>query len=336
MCGKRSMMLVPAVILALAWMIGQAAAQETTAAPADGDEEYLLRGPLHEAFAEPVTFDPQPGLVVPNGAARAGPGDAAGSQARRRCRVDFRATGPGTTSARIIFGSPAFTACFRRANAAVPGYWRQAGNGYQWVPGFWTPAEAQQVEYLPPPPRVSNRAPQPSPLGGSLLDQRVLGIRKHRLSLAAGLLGGRARRLGVGARFLCLDTVRLHLRARLLGLPARESGHVLRSGLLSPYGPHPAGILLQSPPRDRSWPALHSPLRAARLLPLLLRRLVRFAAPLRHLRLVQFSRASRIRSNLVLRSLALPPPRHRLREPRPRLARLLQPPRGSPPAPHVA
>ena len=30
----------------------------------DGDAEHLLRGPLHEAFATPVAFDPEPGLVV--------------------------------------------------------------------------------------------------------------------------------------------------------------------------------------------------------------------------------------------------------------------------------
>src|SRR5687768_3068923 len=29
------------------------------------DMEVLSRGPVHEAFAEPVVFDPTPGLVVP-------------------------------------------------------------------------------------------------------------------------------------------------------------------------------------------------------------------------------------------------------------------------------
>ena len=163
MCGKRSMMLVPAVILALAWMIGQAAAQETTAAPADGDEEYLLRGPLHEAFAEPVTFDPQPGLVVPKAPPEPVPemppevkpdDDAvwiSGYWAWDDQREDY------------IWVSGVYRV-FPPGERWVPGYWRQAGNGYQWVPGFWTPAEAQQVEYLPPPPESLEQGPSsPTP-----------------------------------------------------------------------------------------------------------------------------------------------------------------------------
>lgn len=40
------------------------AAQQTSAAAVKG-VEILTRGPVHEAFAETVTFDPQPGIVVP-------------------------------------------------------------------------------------------------------------------------------------------------------------------------------------------------------------------------------------------------------------------------------
>ena len=38
-----------------------------TAGPADVEEgvQVLTRGPVHEAFAETVTFDPEPGIVVP-------------------------------------------------------------------------------------------------------------------------------------------------------------------------------------------------------------------------------------------------------------------------------
>src|SRR5438105_1908609 len=34
-------------------------------ADADGQGEVLTRGPVHEAFAEPVQFNPKPGAVVP-------------------------------------------------------------------------------------------------------------------------------------------------------------------------------------------------------------------------------------------------------------------------------
>ena len=41
--------------------------QVLTRGPADVEEgvQVLTRGPVHEAFAELVTFDPDPGIVVP-------------------------------------------------------------------------------------------------------------------------------------------------------------------------------------------------------------------------------------------------------------------------------
>ena len=44
------------------------AARQASAAGQDG-VEVLTRGPVHEAFAETITFDPQPGIVAPKSAA---------------------------------------------------------------------------------------------------------------------------------------------------------------------------------------------------------------------------------------------------------------------------
>ena len=41
-----------------------AAPQTTQADPTDG-VQVLTRGPVHEAFAETISFDPEPGIVVP-------------------------------------------------------------------------------------------------------------------------------------------------------------------------------------------------------------------------------------------------------------------------------
>src|SRR5688572_32839932 len=40
------------------------AAQQVPGAGQDG-VEVLTRGPVHEAFAETITFDPEPGIVAP-------------------------------------------------------------------------------------------------------------------------------------------------------------------------------------------------------------------------------------------------------------------------------
>ncbi|UCF84883.1 MAG: hypothetical protein JSV50_04420, partial [Desulfobacteraceae bacterium] len=40
------------------------AAEETAPIP-DEDVQVLTSGPIHEAFAEPVTLDPEPGIIAP-------------------------------------------------------------------------------------------------------------------------------------------------------------------------------------------------------------------------------------------------------------------------------
>ena len=43
----------------------QAVAAQQVRAELEEGIQVLTRGPVHEAFAETVTFDPQPGIVVP-------------------------------------------------------------------------------------------------------------------------------------------------------------------------------------------------------------------------------------------------------------------------------
>lgn len=128
----------------------------------DKDAESLLRGPLHEAIAEPVTFDPQPGLVVPKkppepieemppeikpeGEAIWIPGYWAWDDERE----DFL----------WVSGAYRVPPPQRRW---VPGYWCDVPDGYQWISGFWAPLEVDQVQYLPQPPEAIERGPSSPP-----------------------------------------------------------------------------------------------------------------------------------------------------------------------------
>ena len=47
-------------------------AQQFSGDPGNPDTQVLARGPIHEAFASPVVFNPTPGPVVP----QAAPSDA--------------------------------------------------------------------------------------------------------------------------------------------------------------------------------------------------------------------------------------------------------------------
>ena len=122
--------------------------------------EVLTRGPVHEAFAEVVAYNPQPGQTVakeppkaieevPPAEKPAGdytwiPGYWSWDQDRDNfiwVTGAWRIPPPGTTW--------------------VPGYWNPTGNGHQWVGGYWGPAAnpanagapAPETVYLPPPPQ---------------------------------------------------------------------------------------------------------------------------------------------------------------------------------------
>ena len=128
--------------------------------------EVLTRGPIHEAFAEPVIFDPAAGLIVP--VAPPAPINESAPE-----------MGPATPGMSWIPGYWAWdqdrngyiwiSGAWRLAppNCAwVPGYWTPVSNGYQWVAGFWLPGNAQEVTYLPDPPPSQDIGPiglAPSP-----------------------------------------------------------------------------------------------------------------------------------------------------------------------------
>ena len=126
--------------------------QEVAPAPTQEGVEVLTRGPVHEAFAEPVTFDPTPGLVVTNEPppaveelppAEKPEGDDVtwipGYWAWDDAREDFlwvsgiwRELPPG--------------------RQWIPGYWATVESGFQWVSGYWAPTEQERD-------RVSARTP---------------------------------------------------------------------------------------------------------------------------------------------------------------------------------
>jgi hypothetical protein len=151
---------------------GQPASQ--TPVGGEANPEVLTRGPIHEAFAEVVSYNPQPGQVVakepPKPIEEVPPAEKPagdytwipGYWAWDHDRDNFiwvtgawRIPPPGQTW--------------------VPGYWNPSASGYQWVGGYWGPAAttsagpaqpASDTVYLPPPPQsvesgASTAAPSP-------------------------------------------------------------------------------------------------------------------------------------------------------------------------------
>jgi hypothetical protein len=128
--------------------------------------EVLTGGPVHEAFAKPVSMDPQAPIIV-------------SQQPPANIQEVPPAERPAGADIVWIPGYWAWDAdrndfvwvsgCWRNAPPNtywVPGHWLQAGDGWEWISGFWKPLSTepqQQIEYLPAPPAPVEVEPPGSP-----------------------------------------------------------------------------------------------------------------------------------------------------------------------------
>jgi hypothetical protein len=151
-----------AIVLLLSLAAGPlygAATVQPPSIPAQEQPEVLTRGPVHEAFAEPVNLQIQAGLVVSNQP----PANIEEIPPAERPEGDNFIWVPGYWSwdgdrNNYIWVS----ACWRAAPpkmAWVPGYWSHVTEGWEWVAGFWIPDDIQDIEYLPAPPASDDVLP---------------------------------------------------------------------------------------------------------------------------------------------------------------------------------
>ena len=121
--------------------------------------DVLTRGPVHEAFAETVTFNPEPGIVVAK----------APREIIEEIPPDQRPDGvnvswiPGYWAWDDEGNDYLWISGIWRAlppgRQWLPGYWGQTSRGYQWTSGYWADASVDEVEYLPEPPESMEVGP---------------------------------------------------------------------------------------------------------------------------------------------------------------------------------
>lgn len=148
-------------LVALSTTIGlnqHIAAQQASAARQDG-VEVLTRGPVHEAFAETIPFDPEPGIVVP----KAPPDpieEVAPDQRPAGANVAWIPGYWGWDDERndFLWVSGIWRA-LPPGRQWVPGYWGRSQQGFQWTSGYWADAAASEIEYLPEPPATVEAGP---------------------------------------------------------------------------------------------------------------------------------------------------------------------------------
>ena len=123
------------------------------------EAEVLTRGPVHEAFAETVSFEPQPGILIstqPPEAIDELPPEQELEGDNVVWIAGYWAWDEDINDFMWISG------VWRNVppdREWVPGYWNDVSNQYQWVSGYWADAGVEEVSYLPEPPRTLERGP---------------------------------------------------------------------------------------------------------------------------------------------------------------------------------
>src|SRR3954452_7514836 len=140
--------------------IRETKAQEVLAPPSDSSgAEVLARGPVHEAFAEPLNLQATDPIVV----------DRAPPQPVEELPPDVRPEGnnvqwiPGywgwdDDRRDFLWVSGVWRDC-PPGQRWVPGYWSDSDRGFYWTAGFWISDNAQEVDYLPEPPQTLDQRP---------------------------------------------------------------------------------------------------------------------------------------------------------------------------------
>jgi hypothetical protein len=131
-------------------------AQENGSTPG---AEVLTRGPVHEAFAGTVSFNPEPGIIVD----RAPPVLIEEVPPEQRLEGDNVVWIPGywawDEDQNDFLWISGIWRNLPPGREWIPGYWSEVDGRHQWTSGYWEDSETTEVSYLPEPPRSVEAGP---------------------------------------------------------------------------------------------------------------------------------------------------------------------------------
>lgn len=152
---------IPVALVATLGLLSPSAAQDAPQPP--GQYDVLTRGPVHEAYAGPVDYNPEPGPV----ATKAPPEPIEELPPEQKPQGDDVEWVPGywawDSEATEYFWVSGFWRDMPPGRRWVPGTWQEAADGYHWTPGFWAAEDQEAIEYVPPPPRNIDAGPSTAP-----------------------------------------------------------------------------------------------------------------------------------------------------------------------------
>src|ERR1043165_8559728 len=119
----------------------------------------LTRGPVHEAFAGVVSYNPEPGEIV----TKAPPEVIEEMPPDEKPEGENVAWIPGYWAwdderSDFVWISGTWRA-LPPGREWISGYWARRSEGYQWMSGYWADANVQEETYLPPPPPSLDTGP---------------------------------------------------------------------------------------------------------------------------------------------------------------------------------
>lgn len=129
--------------------------------PPDIPKEYdvATRGPVHEAFAQPIDLKPEAGPAVP----KAPPAPVEELPPEQQPEGNDIEWIPGYWAWDGEENNFLWVSGFWRdappGRKWIPGTWQEAEDGWHWTPGFWAPEESETVNYVPPPPETLEAGP---------------------------------------------------------------------------------------------------------------------------------------------------------------------------------
>jgi len=160
---QRSNLRISFVVVALSGILFVTGLKGQQPAYSEEGMEVLARGPMHEAFAAPVVFDPEPGMMVP----KAPPASIEELPPDERPDGDNVIWIDGYWSWDDEANSFIWVSGIWRDvppdREWVPGYWLSTPTGAQWISGYWRAVESESVEYLPTPPASLEAGPSSEP-----------------------------------------------------------------------------------------------------------------------------------------------------------------------------
>ncbi len=121
--------------------------------------QVLTRGPVHEAFAGIVTFNPEPGVAV----TKVPPALIEEMPPEEKPAGDNVTWIPGYWAwdderADFLWVSGTWRA-LPPGRQWMAGYWGKTTQGHQWTSGYWADASVRETTYLPPPPATVEVGP---------------------------------------------------------------------------------------------------------------------------------------------------------------------------------